>query len=142
MDGSIISKEKVEQAHSLQLPVSARDLQQKRMGGIADRGILSLFEIDQDDVQQFVAQLEIRSRNLPAKTGYGNPCVNGWNVWPTNSPTFVPGNKEFEGLKPTWTGQATPIEMLSCRSPKGDWLHVEIWSVDEHALIKLYTDWN
>ena len=138
----LVSKSSVEDAHGLKLPQSARNFQQRRVGGFLDHGILSLIEIDQDQVQQFVAQLKIKSRNGPAKTDVGDPCINGWNVWPEKSATFVPGNKSLAGLKPTWPGEAKPIEMLSCSSPKGDWLHVEIWSVGEHALIKLYTDWN
>ena len=101
-----------------------------------------MFEIDQADVQRFIDQLNISSRTLPATAGPGDPCINGWNVWPKNAPTFVPGNAEFDGLKRTWNGEAKPVEMLSCKPAKGDWLHVEIWSVNSHALIKLYTDWN
>lgn len=138
----MVSRRSVEDAHGVELPQSARNCQQRRVGGFFDHGILSLFEIDQDDVRKLVARLKIRSRNAPVKTGAGDPCVNGWNVWPHNTATFVPGNKELEGLKATWTNEAKPIEMLSCSSPKGDWLHVEIWSVGDHAVIKLYTDWN
>jgi hypothetical protein len=132
----------VEEAHGLKLPSSARKFQQRRAGGFLDHGILSLFELDKSEVQQFVAQLKIKSRASPTTAGPGNPCVNGWNVWPKYSPTFVPGNEELAGMKTTWSGQATPTEMLSCHSPKGDWLHVEIWSVEDHSLIKVYTDWN
>ncbi len=140
--GGLVSNSSVESAQGLKLPPSARNCQERRVGRFVDHGILSLFELDQTEVQKFVAQLKIKSRNPPAKTGTGDPCLNGWNVWPENAATFVPGNKELGGLKRTWTTEATPIEMLSCSSPKGDWLHVEIWSVGDHALIKLYTDWN
>jgi len=132
----------VEDAHGLKLPQSARKCQQRHAGRFLDHGILSLFELDQNEVHEFVAQLKIKSRNLPTKTGPGDPCLNGWNVWPENSATFVPSEKDLGGLKPTWSSEPVPIEMLSCSSPKGDWLHVEIWSVSNHTLIKLYTDWN
>ena len=137
-----ISRSQVEDAHGIKLPPSARNFQQRQVGGFPDHGVLSLFEIDQNELQQFTAQLKIKSRNSPAKVGPGNPCLNGWNVWPENSITFVPGNKELDGLRPTWTEEAKPVEMFSCSSPKGDWLHVEIWSIGNHVLIKLYTDWN
>ena len=138
----LVSGKRVEDAHGLKLPASARNFQQRRVGRLFDHGILSLFEMDENEVQQFVVQLKIKSRSPPAKAGVGNPCLNGWNVWPENSATFVPGNEALEGLKATWTGEARPVEMLSCGAPKGDWLHVEIWSVGEQALIKVYTDWN
>jgi hypothetical protein len=136
------TKEKVEKAHGLKLPASARNCQQISVGRILDHGVLSLFELDRGDVQQFVGQLKVGARHGPERIGVGDPCVNGWNVWPKNSTTFVPGNEEFAGLKRTWAEEAEPIEMLSCRSPKGDWLHVELWNVGKVALIKLYTDWN
>lgn len=134
----------VERCHGIKLPASARNLQHKTSGGwgFLDRGALSLFETDQKDVQSFVAQLSIKSREPPARSGSGDPRQNGWNVWPERSATFVPGNTVFGGLRTTWQGAATPIEMFSCSSSKGDWLHVEIWSVEDHALVKIYTDWN
>lgn len=143
-DGNVplVSRSSVEGSHGLTLPQSVRNCQQRRIRGFTDHGVLSLFELDQKDVQRFVAQLTIKSRHPPAKTGAGDPCLNGWNVWPENTATFVPANKELGGLKRTWVNDTKPIEMLSCSSPKGDWLHVETWSVGDHALIKLYTDWN
>lgn len=135
-----VTKRSVEGAHGVELPHSAKNLQQQSWGLLMDRAKASIFEIDQADVQQFISQLRVRSRMGPAKTGPGNPCLNGSNVWPLNAPTYVPGN--FDAFKRTWTGEAIPIEMLSCDSPKGDWLHVEIWSVGNHGLIKLCTDWN
>jgi hypothetical protein len=59
-----------------------------------------------------------------------------------NTLNHGPGNSDLDGLKRTWSGEAHPLEMLSCASAKGDWLHVEIWAVDDHALLKIYTDWN
>jgi hypothetical protein len=144
-DGSkppLVSRQRVEHAHGLKLPPSARNFQQKRHGSFLDHGIVSLFEIDDSEVRPFIAQLKIKSRNQPAIPGVGDPCINGWNVWPKGSATFVPGNEELDGLRPTWKGEVKPIEMLSCASSKGDWLHVEIWSASDHTLIKIYTNWN
>jgi hypothetical protein len=132
----------VESAHGLKLPASSRNFQHKRSGGMLDHGVLSLFEIDQGDVKGFESQLNVRSRDKPTLAGPGNPCINGWNVWPQTASTFVPGNREFDVLKPTWVGPAKPVEMLSCSSTKGDWLHVEIWSADRSVIVKLYTDSN
>jgi hypothetical protein len=144
-----VSRRRVEDAHGLKLPVSTRNIQQKRFGmfvlgenGIMDRGILSMFEMDSMDIAQFRAQLRIRSTSLPTKPGTADPCKSGWNIWPSNSVTFVPGNTAFEGLVKTWSGEAKPVEALSCYSPKGSWLHVEIWGLGSNCLVKVYTDWN
>jgi hypothetical protein len=137
-----IIKSDIEKAHGLVLPNSARNFQQLEIHGFTDRGILSMFEIAKEDISHFESQLNVDSSNGPTSVSIANPCANGWNVWPTNSATFVPGNSVLDGLKQTWTGGAKPIKMLSCRSSKGDWLHVEFWNVGDHALVKVYTDWN
>jgi len=139
-----VSKRSVEKAHGIKVPASGRNFQQQSCGWpmLLDRSIASVFELDKADLPAFISQLEIKSRNGPEKSGPGNPCINGRNVWPQPPPggTRVPGN--IGDFKQTWTGEAVPVEMLSCGSPKGDWLHVEIWSVGDHALIKLCTNWN
>ena len=132
----------VADAHGVNIVSSARDFQQVRSPGSVDYGVLSMFVIDQSELDEFVAQLDVDAETLPAKGGPGNPCVNGWNVWPTTSPTFVPGNKELDRLKRSWDGDAVPVKMLSCSSPTGDWLHVEVWLVNGSSLLKMYTDWN
>jgi len=109
-----------------------------------DRGACTLFEMSVDDLNSFLAQLSINSRAAPAKQGAGDPCANGWDVWPREARTWVPGNEVHGGFKPTWQGQVVPSEMLSCDSPTGDWLHVEIWKLTNGSklVVKLYTDWN
>jgi hypothetical protein len=95
-----------------------------------------------NDLTTFVAQLRIRSRTKPVKAA-GDPKVNGYNVWPTGAQTFVPGNSKYGGFRCTWQGEATPVEMLSCSSSTGDWLHVELWRLEGGALlVKMFTDWN
>jgi hypothetical protein len=137
-----VTKKVVEDAHGVTLPGSSRNFQQKKSGIFLDRGILSLFEMNTNDLQEFTSHLNIKARNLPVKNGPGDPGVNGWNVWPQDTPTFVPADEGLKGLKKTWEGEAKPVQMLSCGSPKGDFLHIEIWSVTNGLLIKMYTDWN
>lgn len=99
-------------------------------------------DIDRKDLDAFLAQLKITDRRRPAKD-QGDPTENGWNVWPQDAKTFVPGNKVYSGFKKTWNGDPVPEEMLSCQSTAGDWLHVEVWGLPEgKVLLKVYTDWN
>lgn len=101
-----------------------------------------MFEMSADELTTFIAQLRVRSRRTPARAG-GDPRVNGYNVWPTGVQTFVPGNTQYGGFRRTWQGEAAPVEMLSCASPTGDWLHVELWRLEGGSmLVKMYTDWN
>ena len=133
-----------ESDHKIVLPASVSNIQNRGDSNLEqpDRGIATLLEIDRKDLKGFVAQLKITDRQRPAKQ-QGDPTVNGWNVWPQASKTFVPGNEVYAGFKKTWTTAPTPEEMLSCQSQAGDWLHVEIWKLsDTKVLLKLYTDWN
>jgi hypothetical protein len=137
-----VSREDVERAHGLFVPVSASQIQQKECGfGVLDHGILSIFQLPSTDIDAFTNQLQVTANASPIVLE-GNPLENSASIWPTNSHTFVPGNSSLSGLRQTWRGPAKPIEMLSCKSSKGDWLHVEVWAVDDERLIKLYTDWN
>jgi hypothetical protein len=137
-----VSREDVERAHGLVVPVTAARFQQRQCGiGVVDRGILSLFELPVGDTATFIKQLKVTARKS-AVVPRGNPLDNDREIWSAGSSTFVPGNKSLSGLKQTWKGAAKPIEMLSCKPRQGDWLHVEIWEVEDRRLIKLYTDWN
>jgi hypothetical protein len=101
-----------------------------------------MLEIDRKDLDAFVAQLKITERRRPAQEK-GDPTKNGWNVWPQDAKTFVPTNEVYGGFKKTWNTEPAPEEMLSCQSPVGDWLHVEIWNIsDKMVLLKIFTDWN
>ncbi len=101
-----------------------------------------MFRMSTNDLPSFIAQLHASSRRAPVCAS-GDPTVNGYNVWPEGSPTFVPGNEQYGGFKRTWQGDAAPVEMLSCASLTGDWLHVELWRLEsEEILVKMYTDWN
>lgn len=139
------SRMRAEAEHGIKLPPSARHLQCRGDAGLAvlDRGASTMFEMDGKDLAEFVAQLRITSRAAPVSTANADPLINGYNVWPQDSPTAVPGNAQYGGFRPTWERSATPVEMLSCESPTGDWLHVELWRLERGSmLVKMYTDWN
>jgi len=138
----LASKAEVEQAHGIKLPDSSRNIQQLSSGALGDRGVLGVLEMNKEDIQEFLAQLQIRARSAPVSKGPADPTVNGWNVWSQTNNTFIPGDRALQKIKVTWSGPAVPAEMLSCKSTKGDWLHVELWTLPDHALIKMYTDWN
>ena len=130
--------------HGLVLPDSAKNIQNSGNEDldVPDRGIVTLCEVSAMDLKRFLKELKITDRKQPIKKA-GSPTINGWNVWPKNAKTFVPGNEEYSNLKKNWEGEASPEYMLSCTSPVGDWLHVEVWTLNNgNALLKLYTDWN
>jgi hypothetical protein len=140
------SRERAEHEHGIALPPSALNIQCRGdgwlrltpfYGGFAT----TMFEMDPADATAFLAPLHIRSRNGPV-IATGDPAVNGWNVWPQGSPTFIPGNKQGGGWRHTWTGAATPVEMVSCDSPEGMFLHLEFWKLDSGStLVKMCTMW-
>ena len=143
--GSGSSRFRAESDHGMSLPSSARNIQCRGDAwiGVLDRGAVTMFEMDSGELSSFLAQVSINSRSAPAKAGPGDPCVGGWNVWPVGSPTACPGNPEYCGFTNTWEGTTVPAEMMSCSSPLGDSLHIEVWDVAPTGLvIKLCTDWN
>lgn len=138
------SRLRAERQHGITLPPSANHIQCRGDAWrcFLDRGAATMFEMSTDDLPTFVGQLRIRSRSAPVRAA-GDPTINGYNVWPNGAATFVPGNLQYGGFRRTWLGDAAPVEMLSCWSPKGDWLHVELWRLERGMmLIKMYTDWN
>ena len=138
------SRARAEREHGISIPSSANHIQCRGDAWLPflDRGATTMFEMSAKDLSAFVAQLPVDSRSAPSLRT-GDPAVNGWNVWPIGSATFVPANRPYGGFRHTWRGNAVPIEMLSCSSPKGDWLHVELWNVqDGSVLVKMHTDWN
>jgi hypothetical protein len=112
---------RIEHEHGLHLPASASSFECRgdAARGFLDRGAASSFTIASNDVAVFISQLKIH----PGLT------------------TFIPGNSQYQ-LHAVWrTG--TPTATYSCDSPVGDWLHVEVWPVDDKRVgICLYTDWN
>jgi hypothetical protein len=134
----VTRKEDLEEAHGLKLVPSACNFQQARATSRSNHDVVSLFEMDQSEIPVFLGQFTVKSRSWPANSGPADPCVNPEKLWTPASGVAAAG-KEFGGLQRTWRGGASPIEMLVCDSVKGD-LQVEIWSVDDHTLIKLYTE--
>ena len=133
-----------ESDHGIVFPKSAKNFQNlgDSTSWLPDRGIATVFELEGEELEEFLKQLQIEDRREPIKKA-GDPLVNGWNVWPQNAKSAVPGNEQYSGFKKTWKGEAIPQEMLSCGSATGDWLHVEVWKLPgETNLLKLYTDWN
>ena len=114
-------RSRIEQEHGLRLPASASSFECRgdAARGSLDRGAASSFTIASGDLATFISQLKIH----PGLT------------------TFIPGNSQYQ-LHAVWrTG--TPTTTYSCDSSVGDWLHVEVWPVDDRRVgICLYTDWN
>lgn len=141
------SRERAEYEHGIALPPSASKIQCRgdgwlRVTPLSGGFVTTMFEMNPADTSAFLAPLHIRSRNGPA-LATGDPSVNGWNVWPQNSPTFIPGNEQGGGWQHTWAGVATPVEMVSCDSPEGMFLHLEFWKLDSGPmLIKMCTVWD
>jgi hypothetical protein len=129
----------VEYAHGVDLPLSARNFQQRRDGLLRRHFTASLFEMDKSDLNLFTNQLVIETRRLPKRSGPANPLAQFSDTWPTNS-TFV--GIPTAGFRRTWHGEATPLEASTCKASKGYWLHIEIWSVEDHTLIRLDTEFN
>lgn len=135
---------RAETVHGLSFPASSEALQNSGNAPslFPDRGLVTLLEIAAADLRPFLTQLTIEEKREPL-LAKGSPLQNGWNVWPHDSKSCVPGNEVFAQLKQTWEGEAVPRQMMSCASPTGDWLHLEIWDLPEQrVLLKLYTDWN
>jgi hypothetical protein len=141
------SRERAEYEHGVALPPSASKIQCRgdgwlRVTPISGGFVTTMFEMNPADAAAFLAPLHIRSRNGPALAA-GDPLVNGWNVWPQKSPTYIPGNEQGGGWQQTWTGAATPVEMVSFDSPEGRFLHLEFWKLDSGAtLVKMCTAWD
>jgi hypothetical protein len=141
------SRERAEYEHGITLPASAAAIQCRgdgwlRKSSFHGGGATALFTMAPSDKEGFMSTLSVRARTAPA-ISHGDPLVNGWNVWPQGSPTFIPGNPPYGGFNQTWQGFAEPVEMISCQSPAGgQWLHVEFWNLENGALlVKMGTMW-
>lgn len=141
------SRERAEYEHGITLPPSATAFQCRgdgwlRKTPVSGGGATTLFEMPPADQSAFLSSLHVRSRTAPA-IPHGDPALNGWNVWPQGSPSFIPGNPQFGGFNRTWQGAAVPVEMVTCDSPAGgSWLHIEFWKLETGPLlVKMGTMW-
>ena len=141
------SRERAEYEHDIALPPSASKIQCRgdgwlRVTPLSGGFVTTMFEMSPTDQSAFLAPLHIRGRSDPS-IATGDPLVNGWNVWPQKSPTFIPGNEQGGHWQQTWTGAATPVEMVSCDSPEGRFLHLEFWKLEDGSmLVKMCTMWD
>ena len=136
---------RLERIHGIHLPATATSIQSRgdAWHGFLDRGEATVFEMQSADLAAFVGQLKVNFRNPPARKGPADPTLNGWNVWPIGAKSFVPGNPQYGGFHRTWSGDAIPVEMLSCSSPTGDSLHVKYWKLEgDTMVVKMFTNWN
>jgi hypothetical protein len=116
---------RIRREHGLKLPSSASQFECKGDAWITimDRGASSTFVMARSDMPSFVAQLKIRDSSTGAVT------------------SIFPGNAQYQVSAPWRTG--VPIATHYCRSPTGDSLAVQFWSIDEARVgVCLYTDWN
>lgn len=140
------SRERAELEHGVKLPRSATSIQCRgdgwlRVTPVSGGGVTTLFEMQADEIPAFLAPLKIRSRAAPV-VATGDPMENGYNVWSHKSTTWVPGNKQYGGFQKTWEGAAVPLEMVSCDSPEGWFLHLEFWSLENGKILtKMCTMW-
>jgi hypothetical protein len=109
-----------------------------------DKGILTLFQTNEDGINSLKAALKPRADARPTSSTPSHILDAYQNeVWPRPQGTFIPGNFITKGLQQRWSQLCVPVEMLSCDSPiGGDWLHVEIWRSSANYVVVLYTDWN
>lgn len=115
------SRSRVEHEHGLHLPASASAFECRgdAARGFLDRGAASAFVMSTNDLPLFVSQLKVHPGHA----------------------TFIPSNSQYH-LHVPWR-KLRPTTTYSCNSPVGDWLHVEVWPVNDTQVgICLYTDWN
>ena len=78
--------------------------------------------------------MTVTARNRAGEVPH--PTMRPENCWWSFSP-------EYDRFRKTWDGQAKPIETLTCKSPVGDFLSVQLWMLTTNVIIvNMYTDWN
>ena len=108
--------------HGIALPASVGNIECRGDANrlVLDRGASTAFEMSAADLPAFIS-------TLPPSVSFN---------------TFVPGNAQYRGFTFPWTA-TQPRQTFSCQSPKGDWLHVEIWPLESSRVgVWMYTDWN
>jgi hypothetical protein len=122
--------------HQIKLPdgwISCRNWQE-----LYDFGF-SIVITSEESLFKFKEQLKIEERKEPVNTAPADPNVLGWGVWPHNSKTYIPGGIKSISVK-FYDGMAIPLEMLSCKSKIGNFLHVDAWKGnDGKILLRIFT---
>jgi hypothetical protein len=122
------SATRIRREHGLQIPASASSFECRGDAwlSIIDRGAASTFEMARTDMVSFTSQLRIRTSTTTETDAVAS---------------IFPGNSQYQ-VSAVWrTG--TPIGTYFCQSPTGDYLWVQIWTIDDSRVgVCLYTDWN
>jgi len=116
--------ERAEWEHGITLPASVTNIECHGEAYILwapDKGACTAFEM--------------RKLDVPAlKSRLGSPV---------SYMTYVPGNRQYQQHTFSWLNGSGPAEEIGCTSSTGDWLHVEIWPIDDGNIgVRMYTDWN
>jgi hypothetical protein len=132
-------KRSVESAHGINLPKSARNLQQRSWGTLGDRGILSFVEIDLLRSQQKAAGTESMPKVI---VSFGRPEVrfpNGFELWSDTLLTKI--NRSYERTEFVLDCTVRTLEEnLWCKgTPNGfmDIFHVREWLLSVGELEQL-----
>jgi hypothetical protein len=100
---------------------------------------LSFVILDQEGLDAFKKKLTVEGKKTPATAGKTDPNEFGWGPWPPGSKTYIPGGLVPKDTK-LFAGPAIPVEMLSCTSTTGVFLHVDMWRVEGGTyLLRVYT---
>jgi hypothetical protein len=136
---------RLQREHGLQIPESAAFIQCRGDAWklIIDRGALGMFTITEADLGGFLSQLTIKSRVKSTVKYEVDPSALGAPRWAPSIGTFIPSNVAGPPLQNPIGKNLQPIEAISADSSTGDWMHIELFRVDdETVLMKIYTDWN
>jgi hypothetical protein len=100
---------------------------------------LSSVILDKAGLDAFKKELTVEAKKIPVAGDKTDPNEFGWGPWPPGSKTYIPGGLVPKDTK-LFAGPAMPVEMLSCTSTMGVYLHVDVWKVDgEKYLLRVYT---
>ena len=129
---------RAEEDHGILLPKTARQIQSYGDAGrqmIFWRGFLdgiccTIFEMPVADKDSFTKQVSVHEV-IPFNKN--NETVYSWWLSPPSKHPFAK----------KWDGQETPVEMLYCGSPTGDFMIIEFWRSEQDKLVVIVnTDWN
>jgi len=141
-NGSLVSdsdRTQFKTLHGLDLPrhsISCRTWHERK------EYAFSVVLIEKVALDQVIKQLKLKERHGPLSPGSSDPNLLGYGVWPHLKGSYVPSGIRGEG-EHFFDGMAIPIEMFSCESQTGDWLHVDVWQTnDGRYFMRLYTSYS